>query len=183
MSKTYQFKEINMLMHGEMVFNEYKKLIEAIKEGNFDYFKEIRFSFEEDFIKKLYSLQYDMDTMKSYQIYHDCGKHISKYVDENGKIHYPDHAKHSANVYNQYFDNIIAEDLILKDLNFHTFKCEELIEWIKEEKKEILASLYLTAWAEILVNSTMFGGRESDSFKIKRKKLIQAGKKLKEILK
>ena len=98
MESTYQFKDINMLMHGQMVFSEYQKLIEAIKEERFDYFKEIGFSFEEDFIKELYSLQYDMETMKSYQIYHDCGKHVSRYVDENGKIHYPDHAKHSANV-------------------------------------------------------------------------------------
>lgn len=57
MSKTYQFKEINMLMHGEMVFNEYEKLIKAIKDEQFDYFKEIGLSFEDDFIKKLYSLQ------------------------------------------------------------------------------------------------------------------------------
>ena len=46
------------------------------------------------------------------------------------------------------------------------------------ENKQNLANLYLTAWSEILANSTMFGGKESDSFKIKRKKLIQAGKKL-----
>ena len=83
-----------------------------------------------------------MNTMKSYQIYHDCGKHISKYVDENGKIHYQINTKHSANVYNQYFDNIIAEDLILKDLNFHTFKCEELIEWMKKKKRNISKSLF-----------------------------------------
>ena len=178
MEKTYQFKDINMLQHGEMVFDEYKKIINAIQNNNEEFFKEIGFSFEWSFIKNLYNLQYDMDTMKSYQVYHDCGKHISRYVDESGKVHYPNHAVHSSEVYGDYFNNDIAKDLILKDLNFHTLKCEDLIQWMELENKQNLANLYLTAWSEILANSTMFGGKESDSFKIKRKKLIQAGKKL-----
>lgn len=182
MKNTYQFKDINMLQHGEMVFNEYEKLLSAIKNKNEEYFKTIGFSLDWEFIEKLSNLQYDLETMKSYQIYHDCGKHISKTMDENGKIHYPNHALHSSQLYGEYFDNEVAKDLILKDLNFHTFKCEQLLEWIKIENHKTLASLYLTAWSEILANSSMFGGIESDSFKIKRKRLIQSGKKLKEIL-
>ena len=39
MENTYQFKDINMLQHGEMVFNEYEKLLSAIKNKNEEYFK------------------------------------------------------------------------------------------------------------------------------------------------
>ena len=69
-------------------------------------------------------------------------------------------------------------------MNFHTLKSEELLHWLKEnqDRKMFLCSLYLTAWAEIIANSTMFGGFESTSFKIKRKSLISAGKKLIKIL-
>lgn len=182
MRNTYQFQNIDMLQHGEMVFNEYQKLMNAIKNKDEGYFKEIGFSFDWEFIDNLYENQYDMETMQSYQIYHDCGKHLSKTIDENGKIHYPNHAQHSSDLYGQYFDNPIAQDLILKDLNFHTFKCEQMNQWLEEENKKTLASLYLTAWSEILANASMFGGIDSDSFKIKRKRLIQHGKKLKEKL-
>lgn len=182
MKETYQFENIDMLMHGEMVFNEYQKILNAIENKNEEYFKNIGFAFDWEFIEKLKSLQYDYKTMESYQIYHDCGKHLSKNIDENGKTHYPNHAEHSSNLYGKYFNNEIAKELILKDLNFHTFNSENMIQWIKEENKKTLASLYLTAWAEILANASMFGGFESESFKIKRKKLIQHGKKLKEKL-
>lgn len=182
MKETYQFKDIDMLKHGEMVYEEYRKIIQAIESKNEDYFSNIGFSFEWEFIEKLYSYQYDVDTMKSYQIYHDCGKHLSKTIDENGKIHYPNHAQYSSDLYGQYFNNPIAQDLILKDLNFHSFKCDQIVEWIEAENKQTLASLYITAWSELLANASLFGGIDSDSFKIKRKKLIQSGKKLKEKL-
>jgi CRISPR/Cas system-associated endonuclease Cas3-HD len=117
--------------------------------------------------------------MESYLVYHDCGKHISQYIDENGRRHFPNHAYHSSIIYNKYFDNSIAEDLILKDLNFHTFSSNEFENWIANESINNISSLFLSALAEILANSTMFGGIESTSFKIKRKKLIQFSKKLK----
>lgn len=39
------------------------------------------------------------------------------------------------------------------------------------------ANLFFTALAEINANCQMFGGRESDSYKIKRKRLIQTAKR------
>lgn len=165
-----------------MVYDQYQKILNAITQKNEDYFKNIGFLFEWEYFEKLKSYQYNVDIMKSYQHYHDCGKHISKKIDEKGKIHYPNHAQHSSELYEQYFDNKIAKELILKDLNFHSFKNDQIVEWIKVENKNTLASLYLTSWSELLANAIMFGGLDSDSFKIKRKKLIQSGKKLKEIL-
>lgn len=182
MKNTYQFENIDMIKHGEMVYEQYKTMINAIKNKKEQYFQDIGFTLDWDFIEKLYQNQYDEKTMQSYQVYHDCGKHLAKQMDENGKVHYPNHAQISSELYQQYFDNPVAQDLILKDLNFHTFKSDEMTQWLATENKTTLASLYLTAWSEILANSSMFGGIASESFKIKRKRLIQHGKKLKEKL-
>lgn len=176
MKNTFQFENIDMLMHGKMVFHEYENLLKMINEKNMNYFNSLGFKVELDFLEKLKYFQHDYDKMKSYHIYHDCGKHLSKTIDQNGKIHYAQHATYSSKLYNEYFNNAVSQDLILKDMNFHILKSEELKEWIFSEDKKTLCSLYLTALSEILANSKMFGGIEGESFKIKRKKLIKSGK-------
>ena len=77
----------------------------------------------------------------------------------------------------RYGDSIFAE-MILHDMDFHTLKGDDL----KETCKLPYAShLYATAWAAIFSNAELFGGTQSDSFKIKRKKLIKAFRFLKEV--
>ena len=58
---------------------------------------------------------------------------------------------------------------------FHKLSSEDLDLWIENNKtnKYLIASLYITAIAEVIANSSMFGGINSDSFKIKRKKTIK----------
>jgi hypothetical protein len=117
--------------------------------------------------------------MKHYQTYHDCGKPYCRTVDEEGKQHFKDHARISSMTYNKYFDHPLIGQLILDDMNFHTFKSQELLSWYASvADPKYLCSLYLTAWAEIISNSAMFGGKDSTSYKIKRAVLISAGKKL-----
>jgi hypothetical protein len=60
-------------------------------------------------------------------------------------------------------------------MDFHLLKGDDLIKLCESPFAPIL---YFTAWAEINSNATMFGGYESESYKIKRSRLIQAGKKL-----
>lgn len=55
-------------------------------------------------------------------------------------------------------------------MEFHTKKTNELVEL---SKHKLGFALYLTAWAELFANSSMFGGVESVSYKIKRKKLMK----------
>lgn len=90
-------------------------------------------------------------------------------------MHFPEHATISANVWDRlYPDEKIIQELIRKDMTFHLAKADEFdIIW----NDPLAPTLYVTAWAEILANCTMFGGQDSTSFKIKKKKLIQAGKK------
>jgi hypothetical protein len=118
--------------------------------------------------------------MREYHVYHDCGKPYCLTIDDDGKQHFPNHAYISSITYAKYFSNKIVQKLILHDMNFHIMKSPELDKWLEENKedKSFLASLYLTAWAEIKSNCIMFGGTESIGYKIKEKKLIQVGKKL-----
>jgi len=64
---------------------------------------------------------------------------------------------------------------MLLDMGFHTYRDEQLIELCKNP---LAPTLYFTAWAELEANASMFGGHDSDSYKIKKKRLIKAGKKL-----
>lgn len=180
MNDTFQFENITIYVHGEMVHDSYLKLINALNNNNEAYLQKWTGGFSEDFKDLLLENQYDMNTMQQYHIYHDCGKPYCRTIDENGRQHFADHAKVSKEVYEQYFDNATIASLIENDMQFHTLKGEELSSWLETNKnnKKFLASLYLTAWSEIIANSSMFGGEESISFKIKKKALIKAGKKL-----
>ena len=146
-----------------MVNEAYNKII---KEERFNY---------------LLIYQYDPILMRHYHLYHDCGKSYCKVIDKQGKIHYPDHANKSAQIHAKHFDAPEANWLIKNDMIFHSCKGEELKEWMNENTPQVIASLYLTAWSEIMANAQLFGGLESDTFKIKKKRLIQHGKKIEEL--
>lgn len=134
---------------------------------------------DEKIIDYLLEQQYDREIMREYQIYHDCGKPYCRTVDDEGRQHFVNHAEVSAEIYEKYFDNQLIKKLIKDDMNFHYLKSNEMQRWFETIKDtKYLCSLYITAWAEIISNSVMFGGKESVSYKIKRKSLISAGKKL-----
>lgn len=90
-------------------------------------------------------------------------------------MHFPDHANVSADTWKCVFpEEILIQELMRKDMLFHLAKSDDFeVIW----SDPLAPTLYVTAWAEILANCTMFGGQDSTSFKIKKKKLIQAGKK------
>lgn len=159
---------LNMLQHGELVHAKYKELLADVESGNAPY----------SGLATL--LQYcelpDTSELAQYHIYHDCGKHLTLSVDENGKKHFPDHANVSANQYAHLFpEDTFTTTLIRRDMDFHTLRGDDIAELCNDPLAPIL---YFTAWAELEANASMFGGRESQSYKIKAKRLIQAGKKL-----
>lgn len=180
MKNTYQYKNhlmiVDMIKHGQMVNEEYCKLLKLLKHNHSNH---ILAHLTPENIQWLLGNQYDSILMRHYHMYHDCGKPFClKAID--GKNHYPNHAKVSKEIHEQYFDMPVASQLIEFDMNFHNLKSEALDNWLNENKlnNKLLASLYLTAWAELLANSMLFGGEKTDSFKIKKKQLIKAGKKL-----
>lgn len=173
-----------MLDHGQMVAKSYQDLLLKYKNDNWDYFNDVFGINDISVIKYLFAHQYTSDLMEQYHIYHDCGKPYCREVDENGRQHFPNHAQVSSKIYAEYFESQEIISLISNDMIFHTLKSEQLQQWLGDNKANphMLCSLYLTAWAEIIANSSMFGGFESTSFKIKRKALISAGKKLRKLM-
>lgn len=181
MKNCYQFKNIDMFEHGLMVSNSYQKILK--QDSVFLQYMNFADSSENNF-EKLLQLQYDSTLMRHYHLYHDCGKPYCLTIDSENKNHYPNHAEESAQIHAQYFDCKIANTLIKNDMVFHQSNASELNFWLeKNQDKKMISSLYLTAWAEIFANSQLFGGFESEGFKIKKKKLLNHGKKVFQLLK
>lgn len=88
-------------------------------------------------------------------------------------MHFPDHAQKSYELWKKYFplDNTV-QNLMKQDMLIHCGSALEIDTLLKADF-QLVANLCFSAWAEINANSNMFGGRESMSFKIKYKKLIQ----------
>jgi hypothetical protein len=127
------------------------------------------------------------ETLKMYQIYHDCGKPFCRVVDANGKQHFPNHAEVSYQTWMKHAEVILdghahvsPEDeqigkLIRMDMDVHTLKGDAINEFIQCPEA---ASLLLTGLAEIHSNAAHLGQMNSDQFKIKLKQLDKIGKKL-----
>lgn len=170
MKETEQMKGLSVYEHGMSVRESYQSLILQLESGNFS----------ELVVQEVYNLTKSFilpnEVVYKYQEFHDCGKPFCLIIDEEGKKHFPEHAKVSGDVWKSlYPESKDIYKLILKDMDFHTLKGIELEDLCKHR---LAPTLYFTAWAEIISNSKMFGGVDSVSFKIKKKKLIQSGKKL-----
>lgn len=166
MKRCFQFENIDMYEHGLMVNREYINLITSLEEGL------ISEVFPVDLID-IYSsnILLDLRLMLLYQVVHDCGKPHCRSVGDDGRIHYPDHARISYEQIKKLYPNEIdLQFLVLHDMDFHTLKPAQLEELAKSKYG---FSLYLTAWAELIANAQMFNGFDSVSFKIKRKHLIK----------
>ena len=170
MTRCFHAPGLNMLQHGKMVHVEYVKLLEQLENRTLD----------EPVIQQCYDkLKQNLpphQVLKRYHYLHDCFKHGVITIDENGKRQYPNHAAISAEQYLRIFPTEgFAAALIKNDMNFHIMKGDDLLKFCKSPFAPIL---YFTAWAEIAANAEMFGGTQSESYKIKRSRLIQSGKKL-----
>jgi len=119
----------------------------------------------------------DPEMIRAYHIYHDCGKPYTLVIDEQGRRHFPDHAKISTKIFRELFpaDKLNAL-LIEQDMLCHTLKGEAAESFALTEDAP---TLVLTAWAELHSNAEhLFGGLESESFKIKRKGLSKLTAKI-----
>lgn len=112
------------------------------------------------------------EKITEYQQWHDCGKPYCRIVDETGKVHYPDHAKVSADIWRSLGGDSFIGDLIEHDMDCHLLRTNEALEFSKNPNALILLC---TALCEIHANASMFGGIQSDSFKIKFKRLEKCG--------
>lgn len=170
MSQCKQTKDQTVLEHGLSVWSYTKKLISGQWEG-----MKIPDWFEENHVHIVNNL-HPTETLKNYNIYHDCGKPRCYYEDDLGR-HFPDHANVSKRTWNERFpDQSLIGDLIGSDMCLHAETAEE----IKSHNWDIKTAftLLITSLAEIHSNANIFGGIESISFKSKWKKINQRGKML-----
>jgi len=159
---------LNMLQHGEAVHDHYQRLVVQLHAGEAPY----------PVLDEVYA-RFTWPTpasLERYHRYHDCGKHLVQQIGDDGKRRFPGHAEASAAQYAAVFPGDPATaHLIGRDMDFHTLRGDDLDGLCQDPAAPVL---YLTAWAEVYANAEMFGGPASDSFKIKAKRLVQAGKRL-----
>lgn len=170
MKSTMQTQDQSILQHGLSVWRCTKKILTS----DFDGMKLPKWFIEDShwFINQID----DWDIIQMYNIWHDLGKAFCIQEIE-GKRHFPNHDKISEEKFKEFFpgNDYIAE-LIGLDMIMHTEKFEQIME--RNLPIKTLCILYITALAEINSNALMFGGHQSESFKIKLKRLDKTGKKL-----
>lgn len=118
---------------------------------------------------------------KLYTIYHDAGKPLCKEVDENGKVHFPNHAQASSEAFKAATQGSEPEAgrLIKWDMILHSSSADEIDHLCQKEWSiQDACTLLLTALAEVHSNANLFGGISSTSFKAKWKQLDRRGKQL-----
>jgi hypothetical protein len=111
--------------------------------------------------------------LEKYALWHDCGKPFCKVVDAEGKVHFPNHSKVSANIFRElYPEQEDVAKLIEMDMDMHLLQAEDVDEFCKRPEA---VALLLTSVAEVHSNAELFGGIATDSFKIKWKHLDRRG--------
>jgi hypothetical protein len=113
------------------------------------------------------------DIIKAYAIFHDCGKPYCLTIDEQGKRHFPNHPEVSYNVWQAISNNKTIAKLILMDMKIHTMKAADVDEFIQHPEA---ITLLIAGLAEVHSNAKMFGGIQSESFKIKWSQINKRGK-------
>lgn len=112
-----------------------------------------------------------LDGIEQYHINHDIGKPYCIEYDDEGKAHYPNHTELSHKMFIERYGESIYSYLLKHDMTFHTTKGADNMKalWQLEHADHMFASAY----AAIMSNAELFGGFESDSFKIKKKHLLK----------
>ena len=175
MAACEQTQGMNMLEHGQRVHDAYLLLHKGLVANAFEQTEPALQAWFHRIQESSAHTLLPPGAAHTYHVYHDCGKHLVLCTDDTGRRHFPDHASASAVQFQAIFpDDHQTHWLIAHDMDFHTMRGDALRALWAEP---LAATLYLTAWAEIRANATMFGGLESESYKIKRSRLLQAAKK------
>lgn len=164
----------NMLQHGESVRDHLMDLVEFLR--NPHYTPKFQWRYPRWLLSHAKSLVDKLPAdhvLEKYALWHDCGKPFCKTTTEDGKVQYPNHAKVSADIFRELYPE--QEDvarLIEMDMDIHTMSADAIPEFCK--KPEAI-TLLLSGLAALHSNATLFGGLQSESFKIKWKHLDKRG--------
>lgn len=156
--------------HGLSVQNHTFKLIEILKTGCNNHYKlpDWFLTYRFEILSKLYP----DNIIEEYTLYHDIGKPYCLRLDEEGRRHFPNHAEVSYDTWLSIGGNALVAKLIRMDMIIHTMKAADIDEFIK--KPEAI-TLLIVGLAEIHSNAELFGGYDSQSFKIKWNQINRRG--------
>lgn len=178
MKSTYQDKNAKqtILQHGISVWLHFKQLYVFMKSGkdSTEYQYPLPSWFNNYKNELLPFLEGNIDAIKKYMIYHDCGKPFCLTEDEAGQ-HFKNHAQTSKEIYEKIFSRGLIADLIGDDMLCHLTKPKDFELLLDNQNIEILLCASLS---EMHSNARMFGGFDSDSFKIKFKNYEKLGKRI-----
>lgn len=172
-----QASGLSVYDHGLAVANRYRDLYDILASyavsGSYEWHIP-----DDSFLalKKLQKLALTPQQARIYHVFHDCAKPSVLHIDEQGRRHFPGHAEASMKLFAKAApaDELSAR-LISKDMLCHTTKAADASTLLADPD---FPTLMLTAWAELHANaSVLFGGFDSDSFKIKRKQLMKINKR------
>lgn len=177
MRECLQFPSMNMLEHGLDIHKRFLDLYGHLKGSE----TKMKWKLPEwIYDPKILPNLLDLEILRYYQTYHDCGKPFCLTLDDCGKRHFPNHAQVSERTWLKYSDGLaearLIGSLISKDMDIHILKDEESIKTFAQSP--LATSLLLTGLCEIHSNCQSFGGLDSTSFKIKWKQLNRIGKKI-----
>lgn len=171
-----QTKGQSVYQHGVSVRTHFFDLLDRIDSKDFSDWKIL--DCIDKYGEKIVSNLHDHRVISEYTLHHDCGKPYCKIEDEEGRLHFPDHASVSEQVWLSVGGCPVVGRLIGKDMDLHTISSEELDTKLSEWPIEDVCTLLLVALSEIHSNSKMFGGISSNSFKSKWKKLNRRGNQI-----
>lgn len=177
MRQTEQTQGMSVLQHGLQVARYFDDLRKHILHGELLQFHWRLPSWATSPL--LWEQLMPLPVVRQYQIYHDAGKPLCRQQDAQGRVHFPHHAAVSAALWLRMTGDPVVSRLMAMDMELHTMSAADITRFSKEPEA---ATLLLTALSEIHANAAMFGGIESDSFKMKFKHLDRRGKALLNLL-
>lgn len=168
MQAGHQTAGISYWEHGELVAARFRDLMNP--NPSMTWKLPVWFTENADLIRA--RLLPDFELISTYQRWHDLGKPYCRMIGEDGKIHYPDHASISANIWRDLNGDPMIGTLIEQDMLCHQLRPADAEAFASNPNALVLLA---TALCELHANASMFGGFQSDSFKIKHKRLDKCG--------
>jgi hypothetical protein len=161
----------SVLQHGYSVWKHFQKIVAHIETGEEipDNWRIPPWAYTPGLIDKLAN----KNVIREYLIMHDCSKPFVLEIDEDGRRHFPNHARESEKLWLAIGGSSSSARLMGMDMDAHLLKNENVEEFSQREEA---VTLLFSALAEVHSNAAMFGGFDSDSFKIKAKHLLKKGK-------
>lgn len=172
MAQCEQARFHSVLQHGELVWQRFQELVHLMESGNPRLYPFKQPDWLWLYRDELLDHLLPVHTMERYMVYHDCGKPYCRAVDDQGKVHFPNHEVISARTWLDLGGAADEAELMLHDMHMHTMAADEVPEFIRLKGAP---TLMLSSLAEVHANAELFGGMSTVSFQAKWKHIDRRG--------